>query len=450
MATEDEKDPIQPSVGGPAEPALSGSPDAASAPVPPAEAASSAGAPEAPVQGARTSGAPVPPAGATASGVPVPPEGVPASTASASPAAPAAPSDPGSPSAPTTATSQAMPAPASPVPRPVATPDAPQAPQPAKRGANKKVVAIAIAVAVIVVAIATFFSLRGQAAQAARLSIGTAGSDLVSADGELVEIDLYTGLDYASLSLSSTSDPEDVFSSAGGYLDKAQSALNEAKSREWALDGGDRNAIDALQASIDARWDMIDTGKAVVDAMSDTYAASRALVGYYSDLMSFWDSTNDVVDTLNASNDINAIDTSTLADQVAQAQQCARDLADGVKTAKETVPDADLSTFQAVVDKCSSLADLLGQISTATASRDAGAFNSLSETYNATKDEAIAAMNAVPTIDGIADLLVTDQDKELAEAYQEARNAAVDALKPLDLYMGADLSDLTERSALLD
>lgn len=166
--------------------------------------------------------------------------------------------------------------------------------------------------------------------------------------------------------------------------------------------------------------------------------------------MSFWDSTNDVVDTLNASNDINAIDTSTLADQVAQAQQCARDLADGVKTAKETVPDADLSAFQAVVDKCSSLADLLGQISTATASRDAGAFNSLSETYNATKDEAIAAMNAVPTIDGIADLLVTDQDKELAEAYQEARNAAVDALKPLDLYMGTDLSDLTERSALLD
>ena len=59
-------------------------------------------------------------------------------------------------------------------------------------------------------------------------------------------------------------------------------------------------------------------------------------------------------------------------------------------------------------------------------------------------------MNAVPTIDGIADLLVTDQDKELAEAYQEARNAAVDALKPLDLYMDADLSDLTERSALLD
>ncbi|KXB62771.1 hypothetical protein [Olsenella sp. DNF00959] len=319
-----------------------------------------------------------------------------------------------------------------------------------KKPVNKKVVIGIVAAAVVLVGVGAFLFARGQAANAGRLAIHESAEKIVSADQELVDLDRYADLEYFSLALSDPSDADDTFSSATDSLDAAQKELGEAKSSEWALDGADKDAIAALQSSVDARRNMVETGRKVVDSLGGAYTASSSITSYYSDLSNFQTSVGDAISVVNAASDVASIDSARFSTDVEGAKQHASSLSADVSAAKAAVPSADFSKFQDVVDKSVALADLLSQLSGAISSGDTSSVNSIAQTFNSDKNDLIDAMGKTEELSDLADLLVTDEDKSLAADYQSARDAAVASLEPLSSYTGIDLSDLTKGSSLLD
>lgn len=326
------------------------------------------------------------------------------------------------------------------------TPDA-SAP---KKPVNKKVVIGIVAAAVVLVGVGAFLFARGQAANAGRLAIHESAEKIVSADQELVDLDRYADLEYFSLALGDPSDADDTFSSATDSLDAAQEALDGAKSSEWALDGADKDAIAALQSSVDARRNMVETGRKVVDSLGGAYSASKSITSYYSGLNDFQTSVSDAISVVNAASDVASIDSARFKSDANDAKQHASALVSDISAAKAAVPSADFSKFQTVADKSSSLADLLSQLSGAISSGDTSSVNSIAQTFNSDKNDLIDAMGKTEELSDLADLLVTDEDKSLAADYQSARDAAVASLEPLSSYTGIDLSDLTKGSSLLD
>ncbi|EHF02016.1 hypothetical protein HMPREF1008_01111 [Olsenella sp. oral taxon 809 str. F0356] len=319
-----------------------------------------------------------------------------------------------------------------------------------KKPVNKKVVIGIVAAAVVLVGVGAFLFARGQAANAGRLAIHESAEKIVSADQELVELDRYADLDYFSLTLSDPSAMDDTFSSATDSLDAAQEALDGAKSSEWALDGADKDAIAALQSSVDARRHMVEVGRKVVDSLGGAYSASKSITSYYSGLNDFQTSVGDAISVVNAASDVASIDSARFKSDANDAKQHASALVSDISAAKAAVPSADFSKFQTVADKSSSLADLLNQLSAAIASGDASSVNSIAQTFNSDKNELAAAITKTETLSDLVDMLVTDEDKSLAADYQSARDAAVASLEPLSSYTGIDLSDLTKGSSLLD
>ena len=319
-----------------------------------------------------------------------------------------------------------------------------------KKPVNKKVVIGIVAAAVVLVGVGAFLFARGQAANAGRLAIHESAEKIVSADQELVELDRYADLDYFSLTLSDPSAMDDTFSSATDSLDAAQEALDGAKSSEWALDGADKDAIAALQSSVDARRHMVEVGRKVVDSLGGVYSASKSITSYYSGLNDFQTSVGDAISVVNAASDVASIDSARFKSDANDAKQHASALVSDISAAKAAVPSADFSKFQTVADKSSSLADLLNQLSAAIASGDASSVNSIAQTFNSDKNELAAAITKTETLSDLVDMLVTDEDKSLAADYQSARDAAVASLEPLSSYTGIDLSDLTKGSSLLD
>lgn len=319
-----------------------------------------------------------------------------------------------------------------------------------KKPVNKKVVIGIVAVAVVLVGVGAFLFARGRAADAGRLAIHESAEKIVSADQELVDLDRYADLEYFSLALSDPSDADDTFSSATDSLDAAQQALDGAKSSEWALDGADKDAIAALQSSVDARRNMVETGRKAVDSLGGAYTASSSITSYYSDLSNFQTSVGDAISVVNAASDVASIDSARFSTDVEGAKQHASSLSADVSAAKAAVPSADFSKFQEVVDKSVALADLLSQLSGAISSGDTSSVNSIAQTFNSDKNDLIDAMGKTEELSDLADLLVTDEDKSLAADYQSARDAAVASLEPLSSYTGIDLSDLTKGSSLLD
>lgn len=431
--------------------------DATVPPASPAAFASASGGEEVPA--ASGGDAPVPPADAPASpaDAPAPPVDAPAPPAAfASASGGEAPAVPGGAPIPylgvsepdTNAPASSANAPIMPVdlrptgdsPMPGASTAATVDSAATRRSPKRKVAAGIGVVLLVVLAVLGFFVYKHSREEAARDAIVATTQSMVACDEGLQRLDSVAELNHSYLLPDKTDTAKaDKTDTAKRGLDEASSSLTDARrslelarSDGWALDDDARHTLDVLQDGLDARRGMIDAGSQLVNSLADVQSAAEELAHLMADSSLFLDSSDNAVNTLNSSSRyIDQIDTTTMINDLESAKKYQASMSDDLRTAREKLPSANLSSYQTTVERASTMVTALQDILDAIQAQDAAKANDAATALNAAIDSFNDARRGLPSLAEGIESLVPDKAKDYAKDYRAQRERVVETLAEL-------------------
>lgn len=309
-----------------------------------------------------------------------------------------------------------------------------------RRSPKKKVAAGIGVVLLVVLAVLGFFVYKHSREEAARDAIVATTQSMVACDEGLQRLDSVAELNHSYLLPDKTDTAKaDETDTAKRGLDEASSSLTDARrslesarSDGWALDDDARHTLDVLQDGLDARRGMIDAGSQLVNSLADVQSAAEELAHLMADSSLFLDSSDNAVNTLNSSSRyIDQIDTTTMINDLESAKKYQASMSDDLRTAREKLPSANLSSYQTVVERASTMVTALQDILDAIQAQDAAKANDAATALNAAIDSFNDARRGLPSLAEGIESLVPDKAKDYAKDYRAQRERVVETLAEL-------------------
>lgn len=309
-----------------------------------------------------------------------------------------------------------------------------------RRSPKKKVAAGIGVVLLVVLAVLGFFVYKHSREEAARDAIVATTQSMVACDEGLQRLDSVAELNHSYLLPDKTDTAKaDETDTAKRGLDEASSSLTDArrslesaKSDGWALDDDARHTLDVLQDGLDARRGMIDAGSQLVNSLADVQSAAEELAHLMADSSLFLDSSDNAVNTLNSSSRyIDQIDTTTMINDLESAKKYQASMSDDLRTAREKLPSANLSSYQTTVERASTMVTALQDILDAIQAQDAAKANDAATALNAAIDSFNDARRGLPSLAEGIESLVPDKAKDYAKDYRAQRERVVETLAEL-------------------
>ena len=295
-------------------------------------------------------------------------------------------------------------------------------------------------VLLVVLAVLGFFVYKHSREEAARDAIVATTQSMVACDEGLQRLDSVAELNHSYLLPDKTDTAKaDKTDTAKRGLDEASSSLTDARrslesarSDGWALDDDARHTLDVLQDGLDARRGMIDAGSQLVNSLADVQSAAEELAHLMADSSLFLDSSDNAVNTLNSSSRyIDQIDTTTMINDLESAKKYQASMSDDLRTAREKLPSANLSSYQTVVERASTMITALQDILDAIQAQDAAKANDAATALNAAIDSFNDARRGLPSLAEGIESLVPDNAKGYAKNYRAQRERVVETLAEL-------------------
>ena len=309
-----------------------------------------------------------------------------------------------------------------------------------RRSPKRKVAAGIGVVLLVVLAVLGFFVYKHSREEAARDAIVATTQSMVACDEGLQRLDSVAELNHSYLLPDKTDTAKaDETDTAKRGLDEASSSLTDArrslesaKSDGWALDDDARHTLDVLQDGLDARRGMIDAGSQLVNSLADVQSAAEELAHLMADSSLFLDSSDNAVNTLNSSSRyIDQIDTTTMINDLESAKKYQASMSDDLRTAREKLPSANLSSYQTTVERASTMVIALQDILDAIQAQDAAKANDAATALNAAIDSFNDARRGLPSLAEGIESLVPDKAKDYAKDYRAQRERVVETLAEL-------------------
>ena len=309
-----------------------------------------------------------------------------------------------------------------------------------RRSPKKKVAAGIGVVLLVVLAVLGFFVYKHSREEAARDAIVATTQSMVACDEGLQRLDSVAELNHSYLLPDKTDTAKaDETDTAKRGLDEASSSLTDARrslesarSDGWALDDDARHTLDVLQDGLDARRGMIDAGSQLVNSLADVQSAAEELAHLMADSSLFLDSSDNAVNTLNSSSRyIDQIDTTTMINDLESAKKYQASMSDDLRTAREKLPSANLSSYQTTVERASTMVTALQDILDAIQAQDAAKANDAATALNAAIDSFNDARRGLPSLAEGIESLVPDKAKDYAKDYRAQRERVVETLAEL-------------------
>jgi hypothetical protein len=309
-----------------------------------------------------------------------------------------------------------------------------------RRSPKRKVAAGIGAVLLVVLAVLGFFVYKHSREEAARDAIVATTQSMVACDEGLQCLDSVAELNHSYLLPDKTDTAKaDKTDTAKRGLDEASSSLTDARrslesarSDGWALDDDARHTLDVLQDGLDARRGMIDAGSQLVNSLADVQSAAEELAHLMADSSLFLDSSDNAVNTLNSSSRyIDQIDTTTMINDLESAKKYQASMSDDLRTAREKLPSANLSSYQTTVERASTMVTALQDILDAIQAQDAAKANDAATALNAAIDSFNDARRGLPSLAEGIESLVPDKAKDYAKDYHAQRERVVETLAEL-------------------
>lgn len=309
-----------------------------------------------------------------------------------------------------------------------------------RRSPKRKVAAGIGLVLLVVLAVLGFFVYKHSREEAARDAIVATTQSMVACDEGLQRLDSVAELNHSYLLPDKTDTAKaDKTDTAKRGLDEASSSLTDARrslesarSDGWALDDDARHTLDVLQDGLDARRGMIDAGSQLVNSLADVQSAAEELAHLMADSSLFLDSSDNAVNTLNSSSRyIDQIDTTTMINDLESAKKYQASMSDDLRTAREKLPSANLSSYQTTVERASTMVTALQDILDAIQAQDAAKANDAATALNAAIDSFNDARRGLPSLAEGIESLVPDKAKDYAKDYRAQRERVVETLAEL-------------------
>ena len=309
-----------------------------------------------------------------------------------------------------------------------------------RRSPKRKVAAGIGVVLLVVLAVLGFFVYKHSREEAARDAIVATTQSMVACDEGLQRLDSVAELNHSYLLPDKTDTAKaDETDTAKRGLDEASSSLTDARrslelarSDGWALDDDARHTLDVLQDGLDARRGMIDAGSQLVNSLADVQSAAEELAHLMADSSLFLDSSDNAVNTLNSSSRyIDQIDTTTMINDLESAKKYQASMSDDLRTAREKLPSANLSSYQTTVERASTMVTALQDILDAIQAQDAAKANDAATALNAAIDSFNDARRGLPSLAEGIESLVPDNAKGYAKNYRAQRERVVETLAEL-------------------
>ena len=309
-----------------------------------------------------------------------------------------------------------------------------------RRSPKRKVAAGIGVVLLVVLAVLGFFVYKHSREEAARDAIVATTQSMVACDEGLQRLDSVAELNHSYLLPDKTDTAKaDKTDTAKRGLDEASSSLTDARrslelarSDGWALDDDARHTLDVLQDGLDARRGMIDAGSQLVNSLADVQSAAEELAHLMADSSLFLDSSDNAVNTLNSSSRyIDQIDTTTMINDLESAKKYQASMSDDLRTAREKLPSANLSSYQTTVERASTMVTALQDILDAIQVQDAAKANDAATALNAAIDSFNDARRGLPSLAEGIESLVPDKAKDYAKDYRAQRERVVETLAEL-------------------
>ena len=309
-----------------------------------------------------------------------------------------------------------------------------------RRSPKRKVAAGIGVVLLVVLAVLGFFVYKHSREEAARDAIVATTQSMVACDEGLQRLDSVAELNHSYLLPDKTDTAKaDKTDTAKRGLDEASSSLTDARrslesarSDGWALDDDARHTLDVLQDGLDARRGMIDAGSQLVNSLADVQSAAEVLAHLMADSSLFLDSSDNAVNTLNSSSRyIDQIDTTTMINDLESAKKYQASMSDDLRTAREKLPSANLSSYQTTVERASTMVTALQDILDAIQAQDAAKANDAATALNAAIDSFNDARRGLPSLAEGIESLVPDKAKDYAKDYRAQRERVVETLAEL-------------------
>ena len=309
-----------------------------------------------------------------------------------------------------------------------------------RRSPKRKMAAGIGAVLLVVLAVLGFFVYKHSREEAARDAIVATTQSMVACDEGLQRLDSVAELNHSYLLPDKTDTAKaDKTDTAKRGLDEASSSLTDARrslesarSDGWALDDDARHTLDVLQDGLDARRGMIDAGSQLVNSLADVQSAAEELAHLMADSSLFLDSSDNAVNTLNSSSRyIDQIDTTTMINDLESAKKYQASMSDDLRTAREKLPSANLSSYQTTVERASTMVTALQDILDAIQAQDAAKANDAATALNAAIDSFNDARRGLPSLAEGIESLVPDKAKDYAKDYRAQRERVVETLAEL-------------------
>lgn len=309
-----------------------------------------------------------------------------------------------------------------------------------RRSPKRKMAAGIGVVLLVVLAVLGFFVYKHSREEAARDAIVATTQSMVACDEGLQRLDSVAELNHSYLLPDKTDTAKaDETDTAKRGLDEASSSLTDARrslesarSDGWALDDDARHTLDVLQDGLDARRGMIDAGSQLVNSLADVQSAAEELAHLMADSSLFLDSSDNAVNTLNSSSRyIDQIDTTTMINDLESAKKYQASMSDDLRTAREKLPSANLSSYQTTVERASTMVTALQDILDAIQAQDAAKANDAATALNAAIDSFNDARRGLPSLAEGIESLVPDKAKDYAKDYRAQRERVVETLAEL-------------------
>lgn len=309
-----------------------------------------------------------------------------------------------------------------------------------RRSPKRKMAAGIGVVLLVILAVLGFFVYKHSREEAARDAIVATTQSMVACDEGLQRLDSVAELNHSYLLPDKTDTAKaDKTDTAKRGLDEASSSLADARrslesarSDGWALDDDARHTLDVLQDGLDARRGMIDAGSQLVNSLADVQSAAEELAHLMADSSLFLDSSDNAVNTLNSSSRyIDQIDTTTMINDLESARKYQASMSDDLRTAREKLPSANLSSYQTTVERASTMVTALQDILDAIQAQDAAKANDAATALNAAIDSFNDARRGLPSLAEGIESLVPDKAKDYAKDYRAQRERVVETLAEL-------------------
>ncbi len=316
----------------------------------------------------------------------------------------------------------------------------------AEGGGKKGILAIiGIVLVIALIFVGAFFGLRYKQAADARANIDSAIDRLRDSDAVIVPLDTAIAAEIDSGTASeSLSNLMLQSSSTATMLTDAETYANEAARSSDLLSAEENDAVGAVKNSVSARRSMLEVGRMLLSADTESAAALDSLNQAYnciasanSHIQAGLDQYYAYREALNNDWDTSGFD---LWGIVQQDNDAISDLAmaqNWVASARESFPEADLTVLDNYLNTRINQVNILVQIDTCIANGDIEGADSFGQAYTDADAASQQAASQVPAT--AAELLVNSWATTTAaqrDAYDAARTKCVEADAILNAYLG--------------